>query len=183
MIRKKQMLSHTWGLMLLALCATPLYAIDAQTFIHLANSTIHEANGGFIANIDQVIKTQDEMIKLGIEGSRAYIKEHPEHTKFLTLVIDNADNMKRMTLDEIEAQWHEGQFLKSHGFDIHKMEHFGELFSLMDAILHPATAHICFTQYKKTKNADLLTRASAELIEVVEHVSHINERQTQLTHN
>jgi len=183
MIRKKQMLGRTLGLTLLGLCSTPTYAIDAKTFINLANNTIHEANGGFIANINQVIKTQDKMIKLGIEGSLAYIKEHPEHKKFLTLVIDNADNMKRMTLDEIEAQWHEGKYLKEHGFDIHKMEHFGELFSLMDSILHPATAHICFTQYKKTKNADLLARASAELIEVVEHVSHIEERKTQLTQN
>ncbi len=183
MITKKQILGGTLGLTLLGLCSTPTYAIDTKRFIELANGTIHEANRGFITNINQAIKAQNEMIKLGIEGSLAYVKEHPEHKKFLSLVIANADNMKRMTPNEIEAQWHEGRYLKEHGFDIHKMEHFSELFSLMDAILHPATAYIFLTQYKKTKNADLLTRASAELIEVVAHVSHIEERKTQLTQN
>jgi hypothetical protein len=98
-------------------------------------------------------------------------------------VIDNVENMKRMTLEEIEDQWHSGKHMRSKGFDLDKYDHFGELFSLMDSIIHPVTSYIALKDYKVTRKADLLGRASAELIEVLEHIDHIGDNGTMFSEN
>ena len=162
-------------LVLSASLMSSAYALDTKTYVKYAQTTIDEANTGFVANINELIQMQKTLVQLGIEGGRYYIQKHPEHAKLLQTVVDNAPAMMKMSLDEIEAQWHEGAYMKSRGFDLEKMDHFGELFSLMDAIIHPATSYIALTEYKKTRNADHLARASAELIEVVEHVAHVTD--------
>jgi hypothetical protein len=160
---------------LVGMLSTPVLAMDTLLYTKLANQTIEEANSGHIANVDRSISVQEDLIKLGIDGSKEYIKRHPEHANMLQLVINHADKMKSMSLDEIEDQWHEGKYLKTQGYDLDEMDHFGELFSLMDSIIHPATSYISLNEYKRTRNPALLNRTSAELIEVMEHVSHIGQ--------
>lgn len=157
-------------------------AIDAERYIKLANATIQEANGGFIPNINQLIKTQQTLVTIGIEGSKEYIRQHPEHADILGEVVASAEDMMNMSLEEIEDQWHQGKHMRAKGYDLDKFDHFGPLFSLMDSIIHPATSYISLKEYKRTRDTQYLGRASAELIEVVEHVSHINpEKATVLT--
>ena len=157
-------------------------AIDSERYIKLANATIQEANGGFIPNINQLIKTQKTLIEIGIAGSKEYIQSHPEHADILGEVVANAENMMNMSLEEIEDQWHQGKHMRAKGYDLDKFDHFGALFSLMDSIIHPATSYISLKEYKRTRDTQYLGRASAELIEVVEHVSHIkNEKSPVLT--
>ena len=153
--------------------STSAIAMDTVLYTKLANDTISEANGGFVSNINNLINVQKQLVKLGKKGSQQYLKRHPEHQELLSLVIAEADNMMKMTLDEIEDQWHQGKFMKSKGHDLQSMDHFGELFSLMDSIIHPATSYIALKEYKRTRKSEYLARASAELIEVVEHVAHI----------
>jgi len=165
--------------------STAAMAMDTVLYTKLANDTISEANGGFVSNINSLIKVQKQLVKLGKEGSEQYLKRHPEHADLLGLVIAEADNMMKMTLEEIEDQWHQGKFMKSKGYDLQSMDHFGELFSLMDSIIHPATSYIALNDYKRTRKDEYLARAAAELIEVVEHVAHIGKKGdgTQLSSN
>lgn len=149
------------------------YAMDTELYTKLANETIQQANSGFVPNVAALLKTQEQLVKLGIEGSRDYISKNPEHAGLLGEVIENAPNMMKMSLDEIEAEWHSGKFLKEKGYDLDKLDHFSEVFSLMDSIIHPATSYIAFKEYKRTRKAEFLDRAAAELTEVVEHVAHI----------
>lgn len=152
-----------------------VFAMDTVLFTKLANETIQEANTGFVANINRLIDMQEQMIRLGVAGCKEYIAQNPDSSALLQLVVDNANNMMNLTLDEIEDQWHQGNFPKSKGVDPEKFDHFGEMFSLMDSVVHPATSYIALKEYKRTRKADNLARASAELIEVVEHVAHIGD--------
>lgn len=163
----------------------PALAMDTVLYTKLANDTINEANSGFVSNINQLISIQKQLVEIGVAGSKQYMKKHPEHQEILGLVVSQADEMMKMSLDEIEAQWHQGAFMRSKGHDLQKMDHFGELFSLMDSIIHPATAYIALKDYKRTRKQDYLGRAAAELIEVVEHVAHIGHEGsgTQLSSN
>jgi len=172
------------GAMALSFQANSVKAMDVDNFIKMANHTIQEANGGFISNINKLIGMQEELVKLGIEGSNEYIKKHPEHADILGEVVANADNMMRMSLEEIEDQWHMGKHMRAKGYDLDKLDHFGPLFSLMDSIIHPATSYLALKEYKRTRNTDFLARASGELIEVVEHVKHIGDAdKTQFSQN
>lgn len=164
-------------------CSMPAFSMDTEQFIRLANTTINEANSGSIAKIGELIVVQEQMIDLGISASKHFMLEHPEHTPLLNIVIQNVPVMKQMSLEEIEAQWHLGAYLRSHGFDLSTYDHFGDVFSLLDSIIHPATSYICLKEYQRTKDAALLTRASAELMEVVEHVSHFGQEKTILSEN
>lgn len=178
-MKLKSMVIGALGLSL-SVVATQTSALDKENYLRLANATISEANGGFITNVNQLIAIQEKLVQLGVDGSNDYIKRHPEHADILGEVVKNADNMKNMTLDEIEAKWHSGEHMRAAGFDLDKLGHFGELYSLMDSIIHPATSYIALQEYKRTRKADLLARASAELIEVVEHVNHVGEPGTTL---
>ena len=153
-------------------------AMDTEGYIKIANQTIQEANGGFISNINKLISMQEKLVEMGVSGSKEYIKKHPELADVLGEVVANAENMKRMTLEEIEDQWHMGKHMAAKGYDLEKFDHFGPLFSLMDSIIHPATSYISLKEYKRTRNTEFLSRASGELIEVVEHVKHITEPST-----
>lgn len=156
-----------------AISTSGVQAMDTVLFTKLANDTIQEANGGFVSNINGLIDMQKQMLELGKKGSKQYMQRHPEHKEILSLVVDNADAMMKMTLDEIEEQWHQGKFMRDKGYDLEKLDHFGELFSLMDSMIHPATSYIALNEYKRTRKQEFLARAAAELIEVVEHVAHI----------
>lgn len=172
------------GMFAVSATSMQVQALEKEKYLEMAKATIQEANGGFIANIGQLIAIQEKLVQMGVEGSKNYIRRHPEHADILGEVIANADSMKKMTLDEIEDQWHSGKHMRAAGYDLDKLDHFGELFSLMDTIIHPATSYIALKDYKRTRNADLLARASAELIEVVEHVEHIHSgKDTVLSEN
>lgn len=180
---KIKSISMSLGVVMLAVGAIQANAMDKDQYINIANATIKEANGGFISNVNQLIAMQEKLVQLGVEGSKDYIKRHPEHADVLGEVVANAEKMKQMTLNQIEDQWHSGKYMRSKGYDLDQFDHFGELFSLMDAIIHPATSYIALKDYKISRKDELLGRASAELIEVVEHVKHIAPSSTMLSEN
>ena len=161
---------------LVALTGQTASAMDVPGFTRLAQDTIRQMNMGVAGDIDALIADQEAMIEKGIEGISEFIEQNPEYGPLLRLVANNAEAMKEMTLDEIEAQWHEGAYLKARGHDPEKLDHFGAVVSLMDSIIHPATSYLALQEYKKTGDSTLLTRAAAELIEVVEHVAHLEPR-------
>ena len=165
--------------------STAAMALDTVLYTKLANDTINEVNGGFVSNINSLIGVQKQLVELGKKGGELYLKRHPEHTNILGVVIAEADNMMKMSLQEIEEQWHQGKFMQSKGIDLQSLDHFGELFSLMDSVIHPATSFIALNEYKRTRKEEYLARAAVELTEVVAHVAHIGQEGdgTQLSSN
>ncbi|MDH5544601.1 MAG: hypothetical protein OEZ43_03345 [Gammaproteobacteria bacterium] len=144
-----------------------------DTYRSLANNTIRQMNMGVVGDIDAMIAAQEELMVVGIEGGVSYLQSNPQGGTPLQLTILNAEGMKSLTLDQIETLWHGGEFLKSKGIDPDKIDHFGPMMSLMDAVIHPATAYLLLKEYKISGNTDLLARVKAELLEVLEHVNHV----------
>ena len=161
------------SILLLALAA-PVYALDVVSYRKAANDTIRAMNMGVVGDIDAMIAMQEQLMVLGIEGGVQFLQESPQGGKPLQLVILNAESMKELTLDQIEEQWHGGAFLKSKGIDPDKIDHFGPMMSLMDSVIHPATAYLLLKEYKRTGDRNLLVRVKAELLEVLEHINHVH---------
>lgn len=153
---------------------SPAIAMDTATFKKIANNTIQTVLSGSVSDVDALIADQEKLIAIAIKGCKEYAKKAPKHAKFMKLVIDNADKMTQMTLDEIEPAWHDGEFVNESGIDFDAIDHFSPALSHMDAVLHPATAIIALRDYKSSGDADLLVQVKDELAEVLKHLEHIN---------
>ena len=149
------------------------YALDINTYRQVANDTVRQMNMGIVGDIDAMIVKQEQLMILGIEGGVSFLKENPDGGQPLQHVILNAEGMKGLSLTQIEALWHGGEYLRSKGIDPDKIDHFGPMMSLMDTVIHPATSYLLLKEYKRTGNSDLLVRVKAELLEVLEHINHI----------
>ena len=149
-------------------------AMDKAGFKEMAKDTIRQALSGSISDIDGLIAQQEKLVAIGVQGCREYAKASPKDAKLMNFVADNAEKMKAMTLDEIEAAWHDGEALKEIGLDFDSIEHFGAALSHMDTVVHPATTYIALKKYKETKDEDLLEQVKDELSEVLEHLTHVD---------
>jgi len=167
------------GLCLL-LAAFNASALDVDSFNKIANDTIKQMNSGVVGDIDTLIAMQEQLMILGVEGGVEFLKEGPKDARALILVIENAEEMKDLSLDEIEDLWHAGNYLKSNGIDPDNIDHFGPTMSLMDSVIHPATSYLLIKEYKRTGDADLLARVKGELFEVLEHIKHVKKSPEQV---
>jgi len=172
-----------WGCMLMMLIAgmvTNIFAgtkheFDKKTYDKIAKKTIGRVISGNI-DADKMLADMEKLVELGIAGCKEHMSEPetpPIEVKLMKITIDNAGKMASLTLDEIEAQWHEGGVLKADGVDINRFDHFAEVMCHYDAVVHPATAIICLKEYKKTQKDALLEQVKSELAEVREHLKHI----------
>lgn len=148
-------------------------AADLVAFTKIAKSTMDEVHGGSVKDVDKLISMQEELIVIGQAAIKEYVAKNPASGEMLNLVSQNASTMKKMSLAEIEKEWHEKGFLKGKGVSAALLEEKSVTGSLMDTIVHPATAIICLNEYKKTKNKELLQQVHDELEEVVHHVENI----------
>jgi hypothetical protein len=153
--------------------AVPAQALDFDNFRKLAQDTIRQMDMGVVGDIDAMIAIQEELIVIGMEGGVDYLQQSPADGQPLQITIMNAERMKEMSLDEIEAQWHEGAYLAKRGIEKDKIEHFGPVMSLMDTVIHPATSYLALIEYKHTGNPEMLARAKAELEEVLIHLDQL----------
>lgn len=150
-------------------------AIDKKQYLAIAESTIVQLQKKPLSDMSALIKQQEQLMAIGIQGALDYIAKHHDKAAILGEVIANANKMKLMTLTEIEAQWHHGGYMKSRGYDMQRFEHFGSLYGLMDSIIHPATCYIHLKNYQRKNAPESLDRCVGELIEVMEHVRHIGK--------
>lgn len=149
---------------------------DIKLYDKIAKRTIGMAISGNI-DVDSMLADMERVIEIGIAGCKKHINEPktpPIEVKMMKLVIENAQRMKFLTLDEIEAQWHEGGVFKQNGIDVGKFDHFTKVMCYTDAVVHPATCIICLKEYKKTKNEVLIEQVQDELVEVREHLKHLD---------
>lgn len=156
-------------------------ALDVESFNKIANDTIKQMNSGVVGDIDTMIAMQEQLMVLGMEGGIDYLQESPKDARALILVIENAEKMKELSLEEIEDLWHGGSYLRSNGINPEDIDHFGPTMSLMDSVIHPATSYLLIKEYKRTGDADLLARVKGELFEVLEHIKHVEAAPMQVT--
>lgn len=162
----------------LALCAvllsaTTASAIDKQQYKKIVAETVSAIESGSV-DVDAMIANQERLVQLGVEGAREYGAMHGSSAALMNFVADRAPAMMAMTLDEIEAQWHEGAALNEIGLDFRAIDHFGPEIGLMDSIVHPATALIALNAYRDDGSESHLDQVVDELFEVVEHLEHID---------
>ncbi|MCK5230830.1 MAG: hypothetical protein KAR13_11225 [Desulfobulbaceae bacterium] len=173
-----------WGCLLMMLIAGMItnafaqtkHEFDKKTYDKTAKKTIGRVLSGNI-DADKMLTDMEKLVELGVAGCREHMNEPetpPIEVKMMKITIENAQKMTLLTLEKIEAQWHEGSVLKANGVDIEKFDHFAEVMCHYDAIVHPATAIICLNEYKKTKNEALLEQIKDELAEVREHLKHLD---------
>ncbi len=155
------------------LSANPAVAMDIETYKDVANATIKSIKRGKVRNIDKLIDRQKRLIRLAIEGALIYADANPADAKMIHLTVLNSHRMQRMSLEEIEREWHAGGYLRTHGIDMDQFTEMDVQKSYLDTIVHPATAIIALKQYKKSKDPALLEQVQDELTEVVQHVDQL----------
>ncbi len=149
------------------------FAIDKGRYTGIVKDTIQKVLSDSKPDIDALIAQQEELIALGIEGCKEYIQSNAVAEPLLTLVVANAGDMQNLSLEQIEEQWHDYGFPQAHGVDPEEFDHFGPEVSLMDSVIHPATAIIALREYKKTGDQAYLLQVKDELSEVTEHLKNI----------
>lgn len=151
-------------------------AVDFSEFRKLAKNTISEVSSGKINNssVDKLIANQKTLIKIGISAIDEYADLYPKVAEVLKVVKGQAPMMQKLSLSEIEEQWHKGGYLKSKGVDIdEEATHAHVAYSLMDTVVHPATVIIVLNEYKKKADQKLLDQVKDELNEVLIHLDMI----------
>jgi len=159
------------AILLLFCQGTTAVAADLAQYKKMAENTIEQAASGHISDIDALIVQQEMMIKIGINACNEYASKNPSAKRTMDLVTSNVESMKKLSLHEIEEKWHEGGEFKKNGITID--DHFSELGSLIDAVIHPATSYIALNHFKKNKNKNHLQQVVAELTEVLAHIAQV----------
>ncbi|WP_455203933.1 hypothetical protein [Kaarinaea lacus] len=154
-------------------CVANATAGDLAEFRKIAEETIATIHHGKVDNVDQLIVMQERLIQIATQACKQHATRHPEDAEMFRLVTDNAEAMKNLSLAEMHELWHANRFLLQHGVNVEKMWENTVTGSLMDTVVHPATAYIALTQYKQTKNQALLQQVNQELSEAIYHISQI----------
>lgn len=155
------------------LTATSAVAMDLDRYRTIVGETIKGTESESV-DVAHLIDLQEQLVSMGVQGAREYGVEAPEQAQLMNFVADHAGDMATMSLDEIEAAWHEGEALQEIGVSIDDLDHFGRAVSHIDAIVHPSTAIIALRDYGESGDRVHLLQVRDELSEVVEHLGHIN---------
>ncbi len=151
------------------------HEFDKDGFDKLAKQTVGQVIGGDF-DVKLLIKDMESLVDKGIDGCTKHMNEAEipgSEKQVMKAVIDHAHAMSKLSLAEVEAQWHEGGYLKSINIDLDSFDHFGETMCYFDTIVHPATVIICLNEFKKTGDEELLEQIKDELVEVREHLKHL----------
>lgn len=152
---------------------TTAFAEDWRQFQSMATQTINAIKNGKPEDIDKLIVLQERLMEIGIQACKRYAINNPPDAKLFTLVVDNAENMKLLSLKEIKLQWHAKRYLLSQGIAVDKLQQNSPTGSLLDTVIHPATAYIALREYRHTKNIKLLEQVNLELSEAIVKLTYL----------
>lgn len=111
------------------------------------------------------------LIKEAIWLAESYSKAHPSGAKLLKMVTDSIPEMKKLTFEELERQWHDLHYFdgkKSEiGLDlsVEDNEHFTDP---IHVLVHPLLVLKAVESYTKSEKAELLTQIKEEMEEGIE---------------
>lgn len=162
------------GLALLStLFSTTIFAEDWQHFEKMANDTINAVEEGRPEDIDQLIHLQEQLMEIGIKACEHHALTNPQDAKMFQLIINNAENMKFLSLSEIKQQWHAKNFLMDQGIAVEKLHQNSTTGSLLDTVVRPATAYLALREYRRTGDAALLKQVRRELSEALLQLTYL----------
>lgn len=172
---RRQALFATMTAMALPFAASSTaLAMDVGEYKKLLEATVKEAVSGSLANPDATIGRLEQALKLAIDGAKAFMVKEPAHGKVFEALIGSVNQLKGRPADDVEAEWGEdGKQFAAHGFDLKKHDQFSSAKSFIDVIVHPTLAISLVNEFRKSKDAALLDRMKAELVEAVEHADHL----------
>ena len=102
---------------------------DVKGYDAIAKSIVGAVVSGNV-NVDKMVTDCEKLVRMGVEGCEEHMGE-PEtpadEKKLMELTVAQVDKMVELTLEEIEAQWHDGGAAKAKGLDLHKWDHFAEV--------------------------------------------------------
>eukprot|EP01037_Dinobryon_pediforme_P012900 gene12900-13001_t len=174
LMRLKQFATAAIALLALALPPTASWAMDVATYKSLVDETLKELVSGKITDIDTTLHRQEKLMEIGKTGCAEYAGKEPKYAKLMEAVVADADGMKTMSPDNLEAAWgDEGSRGETFGIPLKSLDQFSKTRSYLDTVVHPATAYIWLQQYKTKKDKQALERAKGELKEVLEHLKKI----------
>jgi hypothetical protein len=156
------------------LFATPSFALDVERYEELVDQTVEMIESDE-ADTAEILRLVDELILLGMDGANGYGEEKAEYAAAMDYVASSADSMKALNLVEIETEWHEGGALKTAGFDTDALYDDDYASIYMEAVIHPATAHIAARAYELTGDEDYLEQVEFELVEIVDHFEDLED--------
>ena len=156
-----------------AFAASPVCAMDVDSYIDIAKQAASTVKKGKSKDIDKLIAQQEELIRLAVEGALKYAEENPARRKMMHLLVLNSERMKHLTLDAMEQAWHNGDYLRRNGIEIGNLAHTDAAMNYYHAVIHPAAVFIALTEYKNSKDQELLRKAEDELNEVVVQVEQL----------
>ncbi len=162
-----------------AVFLTHARADDWHHFETLANQTIKAVKNGHPDDIEQLIRLQEHLMDIGIKACKNYAQANPQDAKMFHLVVNSAEDMKFLSLNEMKEQWHAKQFLLSHGIAVDKLLQNSTTGSLLDTVVHPATAYIALREYRRTRDASLLMQVHHELTEAVLQLTYLHQPDNQ----
>ena len=158
------------GVAALVLVASPAMALDVERFGGLVDKTLAAIDEGDV-NIQELLGYQDQLIEIGISGAHTFGEANAEFAETMTFIAANTDQMKALNLEEIEVEWHSRGAMEAAGLDVEAFDEDDDAVNHMEAIVHPATAHIALRAYEVTGDDAYLEQVVDELTEIMDHLA------------
>lgn len=162
------------GAVAATLFVSPASALDMERFEGVVEQTLAAIEAGDV-DVNELLAYQDQLIEIGVEGAKGYGKKNANCAAAMDFVAANIETMKSESLVSIEGAWHEGGALEAAGIDTEAVYDDDYASIYMEAVIHPATAHIALRAYELTGDEDYLDVVEFELEEIVEHFEELED--------
>lgn len=173
-LKRFSMILAAAGLALAFAVPSGARAMEVAQYKKLLEETVKEAVSGAIGNPDATTARLEQALKLAVDGAKAFVAREPAHDKVFAALLGDLDRLKQKPADDVEAEWGEdGKQFAANGFDLKSNDQFSTAKSFVDVIVHPTLAISLLNEFRKSKDAGLLARIKAELVEAVEHADHL----------
>lgn len=155
--------------------ASPANAFDKTAYRSLIESVAKEVVVGKFDNFDATLSRLDEAVAIAKVAARERAVAVPGDAKLMEFSIAAPDAIKKTAVDKLEEEWGEGaKAFERAGFKRGAADQFKATDSYADLLVHPMTAWVYLSAWRKTPSGVLLDQAKNELVEVLEHLKHAN---------
>lgn len=162
------------GAVIAGFLASPAVALDVESYERLVATSIEVVKSDEV-DVEALLQYQDALIQLGVAGVQGFGEARPEFADAMDFVAAHAESMKSESLVSIEPNWHEGGALADAGIDTETLYDDDHASTYMEAVIHPATAHIATRAYALTGDDDYLDQVEFELEEIVAHFEDLKD--------
>ena len=123
--------------------------------------------------IDQalILKKADELMAMGVDIAKDVSAHEAECKQVLEVFIQDSQKMKQLSMEEMEALYHDGGIFEKKGINIDPDDDkYEECFETSHFIVHPATVPILISAYNKDHDKMHLNTIKEELVTLYNHV-------------